>query len=275
MSTLQKVVTDLTQCDLDRLNSATKYPAIPTYHEIGARGQLQEATSVSFDKDEEVVVTEKIDGTNARIIMFPDGDYIIGSREELLYAKGDRIQNATLGIVEVVQPIADGLRDTGKGNTFLDLISSPLVEVYYGEVYGHGVGKHGKQYSSTKTCGFRVFDIAIFKLPELERLLQRERSEISSWRQHGGQKFLPEEVITVLDGVTQVTPRIETTMPPPQELAAAYDWLHAVLPDGTLAAIDAGAGGAAEGVVVRSKDRSKIVKLRFADYAKTLKAGGR
>jgi hypothetical protein len=40
---------------------------------------------------------------------------------------------------------------------------------------------------------------------------------------------------------------------------------------GTRVALDGGAGGRAEGVVLRTADRSVIAKARFQDYRRTLK----
>ncbi len=69
----------------------TKYPSIPTYHALDPRnGGLLDET-VPFTGT--VLATEKVDGTNARIVQLPDGGYLLGSREELLYAKGDLIGN--------------------------------------------------------------------------------------------------------------------------------------------------------------------------------------
>ncbi len=73
----------LRSCDLNKLNSMTKYPSIPTYHALGDKGALLEQT-VSFDG--EIILTEKIDGTNSRIVLLPDGNFVLGSREELLFA---------------------------------------------------------------------------------------------------------------------------------------------------------------------------------------------
>ena len=102
--------------DLKKLNSATKYPPIPTYHKLGDKGKLQE-DSIDFASPKEnvvdvfhpqrVIATEKIDGTNGRIVFSKEQGYFIGSREELLYAKGDLIVNPTLNIVETLKPIAD------------------------------------------------------------------------------------------------------------------------------------------------------------------------
>jgi hypothetical protein len=73
--------------DLRKLNSATEYPSIPTYHALGERGVLLN-DHVSFH-GQGIVATEKVDGTNSRITLMPDGCYLVGSREELLHAKGD------------------------------------------------------------------------------------------------------------------------------------------------------------------------------------------
>ena len=71
--------------DLDCLNSATKYPSILTYHGLGERGRLTEEVATFPDM---AILTEKVDGTNGRIILPPGDDYFIGSREELLYDSG-------------------------------------------------------------------------------------------------------------------------------------------------------------------------------------------
>src|SRR5687767_1954189 len=86
--------------DLKAINSMTKYPSIPTYHALDPRdGSLLEET-IPFSGM--VIGTEKIDGTNSRIILLPDGTYLLGSREELLYARGDLIGNPALGIVDAL-----------------------------------------------------------------------------------------------------------------------------------------------------------------------------
>lgn len=99
------MTSDIYSVDLKKLNSLTKYPSIPTYHALGERGKLSETIQVNF-ANQFIIGTEKIDGTNARIICFSDG-YVIGSREELLYAKGDLIGNPAMGIVEALKPLAE------------------------------------------------------------------------------------------------------------------------------------------------------------------------
>ena len=79
------------------LNSLTKYPSIPTLHALGEKGRLTETLNVDFSGDD-VYATEKIDGTNARIIMLGD-EYIIGSRENLLTHSDDLLFDPAQGIV--------------------------------------------------------------------------------------------------------------------------------------------------------------------------------
>lgn len=57
--------------DLSKLNSATKYPSILTYHVIGAKGILQDDVLTYFPAATTLIGTEKIDGTNARMIFMP------------------------------------------------------------------------------------------------------------------------------------------------------------------------------------------------------------
>jgi hypothetical protein len=56
----------LRDADLTALNSLTKYPSIPTYHTLdsGNGGLLDETVPFSG----EVIGSEKVDGTNSRII---------------------------------------------------------------------------------------------------------------------------------------------------------------------------------------------------------------
>ncbi len=77
---------------LPGLNSATKYPSIPTYHALDPKnGNLLEEP-VSFGH-EQVLLTEKVDGTNVRLI-FIHGHWFVGSREELLTHGGERLAPA-------------------------------------------------------------------------------------------------------------------------------------------------------------------------------------
>jgi hypothetical protein len=203
---------------LGRLNSMTKYPSILTYHQIGERGKLDSNIQVPFEDDEDVIITEKVDGANARIIFLPTTprDYFIGSREELLHAKGDRIWVPTEGIV-------DTLKEHDFVSKVYRIIFSELdlsltnIWVVFGEVFGGKTSQH-KQYSGKKATGFRVFDVAKIPRPLADDMILGNhgwnREKISSWRQRGGQIYLPNyclENLFLLGGgppLSPLTPRL-------------------------------------------------------------------
>lgn len=249
--------------NLAPLNSATKYPSIPTYHALDPKNGslLDEPTAFPGD----VILTEKVDGTNGRIILMPDGDYYIGSREELLHARGDRITNPALGIVAALTPLADQLKPRDEHRQIL---------VYFLEVYGHKVGAAAKQYTGHGAVGYRLFDVACL-LPDV---LDWPREQISAWREGGGQRFCTEATlqrVAKAEGV-ELAPRLGTVAAAEvptgiEEMAAFLAGRLAV----TQVALDEGAGGGPEGIVLRSGDRSVIAKARFQDYARTLKRRAR
>ncbi|WP_043463401.1 RNA ligase family protein, partial [Kitasatospora sp. MBT66] len=165
--------------NLGVLNTATKYPSIPTYHQLDPRNGGLLETPTPFTG--EVVLTEKVDGTNGRIILLEDGDFFIGSREELLYAKGDRIANPAQGIVNALKPLAErlstGVRFTGAG-----------ITVLYLEVYGDKIGSAAKQYQGSGLIGCRLFDVANVPISVLDRTV----AQVSTWRENGGQQWCEE-----------------------------------------------------------------------------------
>jgi len=242
--------------DLAKLDSATKYPSIPTYHELDkSNGNLSEPV-VPFAG--EVFGSEKIDGTNARIILLPDESYIIGSRAELLHGQGDLVINPALGIVDVVKPIADKMSPMRDG-----------ILIFFGEVYGHGVGSASRQYATANETGFRLFDVV--RIDNADEILSWDRAKIASWRQHGGQKFASTYDLTSYAALTglQLVPALFQidASELPTSLDDMQEFLRAEVPM-TFAGFG-GRGGKAEGIVLRSADRSVIAKARHEDYAKT------
>ena len=243
--------------DLNVLNSATKYPSIPTYHALGERGTLvEQATAFTGD----VLLTEKVDGTNSRIVVLPDGDWFIGSREELLTARGDRVHNPALGIVEALRELAQGLKAEDAGR----------IAVFYLETYGGRIGGQARQYSGEGRVGYRMFDLAYVD----SDVLGWDRARVSAWRESGGQGFADEGALrtAAADAGIELTPRL-ARIPAgalPTTLEQTHAWLRETLP-GTLVGLDAAALGRAEGIVLRTADRAVIAKARFQDYERTLK----
>ena len=252
---------------VDKLNSMTKYPSIQTYHEID-RGYLKEnlTDNIGFGNDT-VYITEKIDGTNGRILIM-NGDYIIGSREELLYRKGDIFGNPSQGIVDIMKPFAEHIASKMENDN--------VLYVFYGEVYGSNING-AKQYTKHRNSNVRFFDCIDFAT--FEEFIDKPIENISIWREHGGQPFI--DVFMLADRMTDLG-YIDNVVPPvgkdigsniPTNRADTYEWLKQF--ETTYATIDKKMfAGRAEGVVVRDSSRKMIRKIRFEDYEKTLKKYG-
>jgi hypothetical protein len=244
------------------INSMTKYPSIPTYHALDPKngGLLDE--SVPFTG--RVFLTEKVDGTNSRIISLPDGSYLLGSREELLYARGDLIGNPALGIVDALRDVAENLRPA----------EGDAIRVHYFEVYGGKVTAASKHYSNSRQVGWRLFDIDV--IDNFSEMMSWPTERISSWREDAGQRFLDEGALldsAASDGLETV-PRLaaQDGTDLPTGIDKMYQFLGERLP-ATTVALD-GTPGRSEGMVLRSEDRSVIAKARFQDYERTMRRQG-
>lgn len=253
----------LAEAPLSALNTLTKYPSIATFHPLGEKGRLQ-PESYPLPPVGELILTEKIDGTNVRILLCPDGRYLLGSRENLLWANGDLIGDPALGIVDALKQTAGAINSVRQ---------EPFL-VLFGELFGGKVTGASKQYSGMGKVGFRLFDAARFGDEHLGWLTEKPLSEISFWRETGRQNWLDERSLDELAatvGVERVPVlrRIDAASFP-RTLEGAYALLQEVIPE-TRAALDEVAGKCPEGVVARSETRSKIYKLRFEDYERTLK----
>lgn len=254
-----------------KINTITKYPSIATYHQM-ENGKLQpELTAGSFANDEDLFVSEKIDGTNSRII-YLNGDWIIGSRENLLFAKRDRIGDPAQGIVDVVKPIANRISDP---ETIMKLESNQLY-VFYGESYGGKITKASREYAKDESCtGFRLFDVVAIPLEEVIPMMEKPLDKLATWREGSGDghnKFVTVDNIGLYAdyiGVTQV-PHLTCLKGSdiPKTFKETYEWLNKY--SDSKASLDELQKGLAEGVVVRNRDRSIIRKIRFQDYERAL-----
>lgn len=260
--------------DYNKLNSITKYPEILTYHKMGERGRLKSELSTILDPNKLYHVSEKIDGTNTRMIFIVKDeclDYFIGSREELLTAYGDRIYNPQLDIVDNLLGISQSINN----EMFLRIENnskefSDGVYTIYSELYG-GKLPATKQYTTSKEYASRVFDIAYLTLDKFNELSELPRNKIANWRQNGGQTFFTTDqrcsVCNILN--LDLVPFQENIYGKelPVDIQETYDFMFAYRK--SRAGIDF-KDGRSEGVVIRSDDRKQIVKLRFEDYERTL-----
>lgn len=240
--------------NLKALNSATKYPSIPTYHALGSKGRLTDAVSVDF-AGQAVTLSEKIDGTNSRVIVAPDGSFLVGSRNDLLWHSGDLLHNPAQGIVDVLRPVVARLARPDKGR----------LRVFYGESYGGRITGQSQHYSRRGATAFRLFDVAEFDLADLAAVLRWDLSQIAAWRAAGEQPFVPASALESLAGDVPVAPRIACAEPVPTSVPGVLDWMAALLPE-TRCRIDDSGLGEPEGLIVRTEDRSRIAKIRYQDY---------
>lgn len=200
-----------------------------------------------------------VHNSNARIIQFADGSWIIGSREHLLHARGDLVHNPELGIVDTLRSLADRLPTPEDG-----------LRVLYLEVYGGQIGRAAREYTSDRSkTGYRMFDVATIPFD----VLDWPRERISTWREQGGQEFYHENGLTVFSDRAHVplTPRLGTI--PAETLPTTVEGMHQLLTETlptTRAALDDQAGGRPEGIVLRQTDRGQTAKARFSDYQRTL-----
>lgn len=256
----------LSVAQLPAVDTMTKYPSIPTYHgRLPGSGLLDEDSRIDFPG--EVIATEKVDGTNVRLIFWPGGGYLIGSRERLLYASGDLVGNPELGIVAALKPIADRIDRAG--------IAPFWPVVMYLELYGGRIGQAATQYRDTDPgqVGWRLFDVAMFDAGW--PLLLNEQPETVAARRDAGkiQRFCSENELTrIAEGKgIALTPRLfsghgadlPTTLAGVGEMLAAWDRTLVGLADKS---------GLSEGIVLRAPDRSVIAKVRREDYARALRA---
>ncbi|ADO55623.1 RNA ligase family protein [Paenibacillus polymyxa] len=257
--------------DIQKINSITKYPSILTYHEIGERGRLKGTLTQakSFPSDEILYCYEKVDGENSRMIFINDGeeaDYFIGSREELLTSKGDRIANPYGNIAEFLKPLAEKL----KGSIFKNRNDLALTVIYQ-ESYG-GKTPKSKNYTQNKTQGYQVFDVFSLTWEQFNGLMNRDVSAIASWRDNGGQPFYNEtEKRRLVDGFKlDASPIVDHLSSDlfPESIDDVYTYLKRY--GFTKVGIDV--IGKSEGIIVRTENRSMIRKVRFEDYERTLRA---
>lgn len=242
-----------------KINSLTKYPSILTLHKLGQKGRLTSELTTDI-QGETMYATEKIDGTNVRIICLGD-EYLLGSREFILHHNHDLYFDPAQGIVEGIKELKINIP-----------IDSQQLTVIYGELFGGKVSANSKQYGTDK-LGFRVFDIAVFS--DLS-ILEQSLEDISRWREREtedgiiyGQTFLTKDVLDTYAPLFDIVPAVSFDL---GDLShrTVLDNLRHFIPQ-TNVPLSELAHKKPEGIVLRNNDRSKIVKIRFDDYERTLR----
>ena len=242
----------------EKINTLTKYPSILTLHRLGEKGRLKNEFTTQI-QNEKMYATEKIDGTNARIICY-GSEYLIGAREFILHHSDDLyFDNA--------QEIVTGLKSLN-----VDIPKTEKLTVIYGEFYGGKTSANSKWYGKEKN-GFRVFDIVVY---EDLSILEKDLSEISKWRETEtedgikyGQNFISRLEMKTKFPKFEFVPLIEFDLGDMSH-KNIMDNLNKFIPKTTVSLTET-ALNKAEGLVLRNDNRSKIVKIRFEDYERSLR----
>jgi len=242
----------------EKINTLTKYPSILTLHQLGEKGRLKNEFTTPI-QGEIMYATEKIDGTNARIVCY-GSEYLIGAREFILHHSHDLYFDNAQGIV-------DGLKELN-----IKIPQTEKFTVIYGEFFGGKTTSNAKWYGQDKN-GFRVFDIAVYD--DLS-ILEMSQHEISKWREretdHGiiyGQNFISRSEMENQFADFELVPLVEFDLGDMSHKVVLEN-LKKFIPT-TNVALSENALKRAEGVVLRNENRSKIVKVRFEDYERTLR----
>lgn len=244
----------------DKINTLTKYPSILTLHKFGEKGRFTDDVTTNIE-GHKMYASEKIDGTNVRIVCLGD-EFLVGSRNNILHYSKDFFWDEAMGIVKQFYDMK------------LPTLPSDALTIIYGELFGGKITANSKDYGK-ESHGYRVFDVA--KIEDLS-ILDKSISEISAWRESSndssiddslryGQGFV--DLDTLKSYGFNLVPQIEFELQDFEHqsvLTALEKYISK-----TNVALSESARGGTEGVILRSHDRSKIVKLRFEDYRRTLK----
>ena len=244
----------------EKINTLTKYPSILTLHKLDGKGKLTENLTTNL-AGEKMYATEKIDGTNVRIICWKN-EFLVGSRKCILHYSEDLYWDEAIDIVNQFYKLE------------IPVINPEHLTVIYGELFGGKITGKSKNYGK-EAHGFRVFDIAVLK--DLS-ILEKSVTEISSWREHSldssiddtiqyGQNFVNMEILETYN--YPLVPKITFELAG-FDHATILNALDKFMPASKVALTDS-ALLKPEGVVLRNWDRTKIVKLRFEDYRRTVK----
>ena len=244
----------------EKINTLTKYPSILTLHKFGERGRFTDEITTNIE-GETMFASEKIDGTNVRIICYGE-EFLVGSRNNILHYSKDFYWDESMGIV----------------NQFyekkLPTLQTDKLTIIFGELFGGKITGNSKDYGKEKH-GYRVFDLATI---EDLKILEEPITAISNWRESSldssvdetlkyGQGFADLEKLKSYNFnlVPQIEFEIENF-----EHQTVLNSLEKYISKTNVSLTETARGGT-EGVILRNQDRSKIVKLRFEDYRRTLK----
>lgn len=250
----------------DKINTLTKYPSILTLHKLGAKECLLDELTTPIE-GEKMYGTEKVDGTSMRLLFYGN-ERIVGTRDNIFFYENSdfiNIPKEFFSSIDYVKPFYEKAKWNKRFET-------DKLTVLYGELYGSNIGQGAKNYGVEKT-GFRLFDVAVYN--DLS-VLDLAKNKISRWREHEtengivyGQNFITRSEMETQFSDFEFVPLVEFDLGDMSHNTILEN-LKKFIPE-TKVALTEKAIKKSEGVILRNSDRTKIVKLRFEDYERTLR----
>lgn len=232
---------------MDTINALTRYPSIPDLHACGPGGRLLDKPTVALRP--RCMAAVQAVGLNMRLIVHRS-DWVLGCGDQLIAARGDRLQQDGLG---VVGPLLKLARDH---NLFEH--TSRYVYVFYFEAYA---SKHPSKFNPPVGTPwsdpyFKLFDAQWLKRAEWLGHVGRLRpAQASSWSAALNQHWTSYRVLRELYPEIPM-PRIFDVATPTSP-AEVRDLLAALAPG-------------YDGLVLRDQDlfgaRSNCVKVQHNYY---------
>lgn len=281
---------------LSIIDSATKYPSIGTLHVLDERhratAELTDIGALFTDQDPAAfTASEKIDGMNVRLVIerrahpcsgvhamhafavSVASDWVIGARDILVTARGDRVPNPVDGVAEYFRPLVRRLHDEFTSTSVVLTPHLPYdvtLIVVAVEFFGGKIGRAARKYARESTVGFRVFDIRMAGFNAHEAIMRMSIPKIAACRDRG---TLPGRWLTDTERTAfcarfdlPAVPAVTLPGPIPSKPEDTLTWLRATIGTSTRVAIDDHPPGVPEGIVIRTPDRSRIVKIRLEEY---------
>jgi hypothetical protein len=253
---------------LAKLDTATKYPSIETYHKLGERGRLLDELNHQWPDDEIVHVSEKIDGMNGRLIFLPgrNAPWIAGTRDQLVAASSDVIWDNAQGV-------AGALLGPNAPKPWMlpnYILEDSYVFVTYFEVYGHKSTPHWNEYSPDgREPMIRLFDAQFFQQDWLQNFKSVE--DVARSRDSDGGIWFVKDMLENLAEALNVRCVPDLWTGPGADLpkdVLNMDRFMFGLGRDTKAGVNG--SGRSEGIVLRTAGRKVIAKARRQSYDKTL-----
>ncbi len=256
----------------EKVNSMTKYPSIPP---LFGRDPDSKNAAEFPPEGQELIVREKIDGCNVRLVIFPGAfeklyfgeegitditQWVVGTRIEFIHSNTSAFTRASE--YKILQALPS------PRHLLLHYADRLDFTVFYFEVFGGNIS-HSHNYTSKNVgaVGIRLLDVLIVT-KWLRLLREHTAEEIAAWRGQGRQEFVSEEKLEWFSKEIEIPlcPRIEG-LELHRSAEKTRESLFETVKKTACRLDEDGFDGQPEGVVLRTRDRSWMAKLKHQYFS--------